>query len=101
MEQHRDAWARFDSAMDSCLRGNVIRQELHRVAAAQRVTAATLAAFLETSAAFRRAEGREALAKESDAAAALLNEVAGRLNPPTTVRCVDVIDRPPYERPKP
>lgn len=100
LSQKREAWSRYHSGIEACVRGNVIREQERAQTAFSLAEAKIIREFLDSSARFRRASGQEDLALESLALKAKLLKEAANLHPPDNVICADVIVKPPYPEPK-
>lgn len=97
--QAKDSWARYDSAYESCIRGNTLRATANEHVVAIRNISVVLDSFLESSAAFRSDAGRPGLAQEARAAQIELSTIASRLDQIPEVICEDVIEKPLVPRP--
>lgn len=97
--QRHDGWARYDSSFSECERGNRVRADQIRIAAATKALADEFGAFLTSSAAFRRASGEADLALKSAASRDKILKLSDKLRLPAQVVCLDVIFPPPYPRP--
>lgn len=99
LDQAIDAWARYDTGVAACERGNVIRERQKDLISLTKAVNAILAAFLDTSAAFRKSAGQDAAAIESIQARNEIRRLSATLKPIPQVDCPNAIPRPTMQRP--
>lgn len=96
-----DAWERYDNAIGSCDRGNVLRRAANDQATAVRAISIVLSAFFDSSVVLRRDAGRPGYAEEAASARDAVARIAKRVQPIQLVDCGTVIATPTAPRPSP
>lgn len=94
-----DAWARYDSALAACRRGNDLRRKVNSLADAVRGVNELLVEYFDSSAAFRQRSGQPGLAKEAAEARETIRDVAEHVTDASIVHCQVVIPAPLVLRP--
>jgi hypothetical protein len=99
--QAYDAWARYDSSLIACQRGNVLRFVTNEQNVAIGQIVVVLEAFFEGSISLRESSGKPGLAEDADRARKQIKEIAERLPVIPIVNCVGETTKPQSPRPPP
>ena len=101
LDQARDVWARYDSGIAACERGNTLRIQVNDLVAANKAVNGLLVEFFDTSVKLRRQLGQPELAKKALDAREQIRRVAKRTKQADLVNCATVIPIPSVLRPPP
>ena len=96
--QRIDAWARYDNAIMSCARGNILRLAVNEQAQELKLIAGALTGFLDTSVILRQKSGRPELAKQAAASRDEVARIRLRIRSIPPVDCAVVVTRPTSPR---
>lgn len=99
--QAEEAWASYDAAFGSCVRGNVLRSAVNDLATATRSVSFVIGAFLDSSIDLRLNAGRPGLADQARQARDAVARIADRIKPIEQVDCTKAVRRPSVPRPFP
>lgn len=97
--QARDAWARYDTAISACERGNVLREQVAGLRDGVLSLNTILAAFMDRSAELRALAERDVAAREALKARDRIREIADSLPAVELVNCAEAVPVPFVARP--
>ena len=98
--QAKDAWARYDTAIAACNRGNIVRGQIETLRDNVVQMNVIFAAFFDRSAELRMLAERDDAAREALVARNRIRQIAETLQPVKLINCNAAIQAPFVPRPK-